>query len=128
MTARGYLIRFERLADEQGRKLSRIQWSIHEFSKEAAELDLEIAAEEARAGIGDPKHFAYPSYAKAAAARRDNLRRSVEQLRLQLEKVSADHREALADLREAELLEDGRAAEAPGREVRDEIGMGVAFG
>ena len=38
------------------------------------DLDREIANEEKRAGIGDPAHFAYPTYARAAMGRRDNLK------------------------------------------------------
>jgi len=123
MKARGSLAQLKRFAADQHRKLSRIELSIHEFSMGAAELDQEIAGEEATTGISDPKHFAYPTYAKAAALRRDNLRRSVEDLKLQLEKAHADHRDALADLRKIEALEEyGRALEAP----RDEVGSGYA--
>ena len=87
---------------------------IREFSKDSAELDREIAAEEARAGISDPKHFAYPTYAKAATQRRDNLRRSVEDLKLQLEDARTEHEDALADLRKVEALDEReRAVEAP---------------
>jgi flagellar protein FliJ len=69
--------------------------TIHEFSVVAAELGQEIAAAEARAGIFDLNHFAYPCYAKAAAQRRDNLRRSVEDLKLRLKKERGDDQDAL---------------------------------
>src|ERR1700730_976450 len=60
----------KRAAVEQSRrKLSRIELMIHEFSLYAAELDGVVASEEARVGIFDPKHFAYPCYAKAVAQR-----------------------------------------------------------
>ena len=107
MKTRGSLIRLKRFAaEEKRRNVSRIEIMIREFSKDSAELDREIAAEEARAGISDPKHFAYPTYAKAAAQRRDNLRRSVEDLKPQLEDARAEHEDALADLRKAEALDE----------------------
>jgi flagellar FliJ protein len=71
--------------EESSRSLSRIESTIREFSQVAAELDEELRAEEARGGIFDPKHFAYSCYAKAVTQRRNNLLRSVENLRLQLE-------------------------------------------
>jgi hypothetical protein len=79
------------LAEENFCKLSRIESAIREFSQDAAELNEEIRTEEARVGIFDPKHFAYPCYAKAAAQRRDNLLRSVENLNLQLEMERGRH-------------------------------------
>ncbi len=53
-----------------------------------ADLDREILIEQERAGIHDPAHFAYPTYAKAAILRRDNLKRSADQLRAQLAKAN----------------------------------------
>jgi flagellar protein FliJ len=115
MKTRGSLIRLKRFAaEEKRRNLSRIELMIREFTKDSADLDREIAAEEARAGISDPKHFAYPTYAKAAAQRRDNLRRSVEDLKLQLADAKADYDDALAELKKVEALDEReRAIEAP---------------
>ena len=64
------------------RNLACIERLIGDLSMEVQELEQEIAVEETRVGISDPRHFAYPSYAKAAMARRDNLLRTVEELRL----------------------------------------------
>jgi len=115
MKTRGSVIRLKRFAaEEKRRNLSRIELMIREFTKDSADLDREIAAEEARAGISDPKHFAYPTYAKAAAQRRDNLRRSVEDLKLQLADAKADYDDALAELKKVEALDEReRAIEAP---------------
>jgi len=115
MKTRGSLIRLKRFAaEEKRRNLSRIELMIREFTKDSTDLDREIAAEEARAGISDPKHFAYPTYAKAAAQRRDNLRRSVEDLKLQLADAKADYDDALAELKKVEALDEReRAIEAP---------------
>ncbi len=54
----------------------------------AADLDREILIEQERAGNHDPAHFAYPTYAKAATLRRDNLKRSADELRVQLAKAN----------------------------------------
>ena len=71
----------------------------------AGELDREIRLEQDRAGIHDPAHFAYPTYAKAAIARRENLKRSVDELRIQLEDAKSALGEAFDDLKKVELLD-----------------------
>jgi hypothetical protein len=63
------------------RKLSRLDQSIREMSFAAAELEKQIRAEEKKSGISDPKHFAYPTFAKAAAHRRDNLLHTITVLK-----------------------------------------------
>ena len=128
MKTRGSVIRLKRFAvEEKRRNLSRIELMIREFSRDSSELDREIASEEARAGISDPKHFASPTYAKAAAQRRDNLRRSVEDLKLQLEEARTEHEDALADLRKVEALDEReRAVEAPREQGLSSGGFAMA--
>jgi flagellar FliJ protein len=53
----------------------------------AANLDREVRNEEDRVKIHNPAHCAYSTYAKATALRRDNLRRSAEELRAHLAKA-----------------------------------------
>jgi hypothetical protein len=60
---------------------------IIDFEFMAADLDREIRIEQERVGIHDPAHFAYPTYAKAAASRRDNLKHSADELRTRLAKA-----------------------------------------
>jgi hypothetical protein len=67
--------------DERRRRIAQIETMIAEMAHAAVQLDREIEAEQVRSGINDPTHYAYPTYAKAAGARRDNLRRSIEQLK-----------------------------------------------
>jgi flagellar FliJ protein len=108
MKSRDTLIRLKRFqADERQRRVMQIETMIADFARMAAELDREIAAEEKRAGITDPSHFAYPTYARAAMTRRDNLKRSADELKAQLEEAKTRHQEALDDLAKAEAL-DGR--------------------
>ena len=58
---------------------------IAEFERMATDLEREIRTEQDRAGIHDPGHFAYPTYAKAAIGRRENLKRSADELKGQLD-------------------------------------------
>ena len=60
---------------------------IADFDSMAADLDREILIEQERSGIHDPAHFAYPTYAKAAILRRNNLKRSADELRARLAKA-----------------------------------------
>jgi hypothetical protein len=66
---------------ERQRRAAQIEFMIAEMEKAAVELDREIEAEQTRSRIHDPAHFAYPTYAKAAGVRRDNLRRSIAKLK-----------------------------------------------
>ena len=53
----------------------------------AADLDQEVRNEEDRVKIHDPAHSAYSTYARATTLRRDNLRRSADELRVHLAKA-----------------------------------------
>ena len=86
MKSRETLIRLKRFqVDERRRKVTQIESMIAEFERIATDLDREIKAEQDRSGIHDPAHFAYPTYAKAAMQRRENLKRSATDLKLQLD-------------------------------------------
>jgi flagellar export protein FliJ len=71
----------------------------------ANELDVQIAAEEKKAGITDVNHFAYPTFAKAARQRRDNLLNSQADLAQQRSAAESLLSEAEAELSKAEMLE-----------------------
>ena len=108
MKSRDTLIRLKRFqAEEKRRRVRQIEMMVAEFTRMTIDLDREIANEEKRAGISDPSHFAYPTYARAAVARRDNLKRSVEELTVQIEEAKAAQEEAQAELLKYESL-DGR--------------------
>jgi flagellar FliJ protein len=107
MKSRETLIRLKRFqVDAKRRRVVQIETMIAEFGRIAAELDREIAAEETKAGISDPNHFAYPTYARAATQRRDNLRRSAQDLHAQLDDAKAALGEAFEELKKVEILED----------------------
>jgi len=107
MKSRETLIRLKKFqVDERRRKVAQIETMIAEFERMAADLEREIRVEQDRAGIHDPAHFAYPTYAKAAMARRENLRRSADDLRAQLENAKIALDDALDELKKAELLDE----------------------
>ena len=62
--------------EQHRRAVFLLQTMIADFGRQADSLDREIRIEEDRANNHDPSHFAYPTYAKAAIRRRDNLRHS----------------------------------------------------
>jgi flagellar protein FliJ len=106
MKSRETLVRLKKFQlDERRRKVAQIETMIAEFDRVAGDLEREIRIEQDRAGIHDPAHFAYPTYAKAAIARRENLKRSVDELRIQLEDAKSALGEASDDLRKVELLD-----------------------
>ncbi len=51
-------------------------------------------------------HFAYPTYARAARARRENLAHSAAELRDQLGEAKGNLEDSLAELAKAQGLED----------------------
>ena len=91
---------------------------VAEFTRMAVDLDREIANEEKRAGISDPNHFAYPTYARAAITRRDNLKRSIGELTAQIEEAKTAQEEAQAELLKYESLEGREKAIERARRIR----------
>jgi flagellar FliJ protein len=106
MKSRETLIRLRKFqVDEKRRKVAQIEAMVAEFERVAADLDREIHTEQDRAGIHDPAHFAYPTYAKAAMQRRENLKRSADELKVQLDDAKAALGEAFEELKKVELLD-----------------------
>jgi flagellar FliJ protein len=97
------LKRFE--ASEKARKVASIETMILDFEHMAVDLSRQIAAEEERTGVRDAAHFAYSTFAKAAALRRANLLTSVADLRLKLDAARQEHEDAVTDLRKLEPIE-----------------------
>ena len=107
MKSRETLIRLKKFqVDEKRRKVAQIEGMIAEFERMGADLEREIRAEQERAGIHDPGHFAYPTYAKAAISRRENLKRSADELKAQLDDAKALLGEAFEELKKVELLDE----------------------
>src|ERR1044071_9056342 len=107
MKSRETLIRLKKFqVDEKRRKVAQIETMIAEFDRIAGDLDREIKTEQDRAGIHDPGHFAYPTYAKAAITRRENLKRSADELKVQLDDAKAHLGEAFEELKKVEMLDE----------------------
>jgi flagellar export protein FliJ len=107
MKSRDTLIRLKKFqVDERRRKVAQIETMIAEFERMASDLDREIKSEQERAGIHDPAHFAYPTYAKAAMTRKENLNRSADELKVQLDDAKAALGEAFEELKKVELLDE----------------------
>lgn len=122
MKSRDSIVRLKQFqVTERRRQLKQLDQMIAEFERMAAELDAQIQAEEKKAGITDIMHFAYPTFAKAARQRRDNLRDSQNDLAQQRSTAEALLEEAETELAKAEALEArdgrGRDAESPSRAV-----------
>jgi flagellar protein FliJ len=92
-----FIRRREFQGGDRRRRVALMERTIADFDCIAADLDREILIEQERAGIHDPAHFAYPTYAKAAILRRNNLKRSADELRAQLARA----KEALLEARVA---------------------------
>lgn len=99
--------------EDKTRQLTQIDLMINEFTRMSDELDAQIRIEEQRSGISDPSHFAYPTFAKAARQRRDNLANSIRDLRTKRQGAVDALAEAEEQLKKAQLLEsrDGGATE-----------------
>ena len=96
--------RFE--AIEKARKVASLESMIRDFEMMASDLSRQIAAEEERTAVKDPAHFAYSTFAKAAAQRRANLMTSVADLKMKLDAAKRDHEDASSELTKLEPSDD----------------------
>ena len=107
MKSRDTLIRLKKFqVDEKRRKVAQIESMIADFDRMAFDLEREIRVEQERAGISDPTHFAYPTYAKAAIQRRENIKRSGDELKVQLDAAKNALADAFEELKKVELLDE----------------------
>lgn len=107
MKSRESLIRLRRFqVDERRQQLAAIEAMIADFERMASELDQQIEAEHERSGISDVTHFAYPTFAKAALQRRDNLVASANDLKDKLERAHDELATAIEELKKVELIEE----------------------
>ncbi|MEG6507364.1 flagellar export protein FliJ [Methyloligella sp. 2.7D] len=107
MKSRDALIRLKRFdVEEKRRTVEDIEAMIADFQQMAADLDRQIAIEQERAGVTDVNHYAYPTFAKAAVERRDNLKESSRDLEEKLQAAKEQLAEAEEELARAGLLEE----------------------
>ncbi|MDX2309078.1 MAG: flagellar export protein FliJ [Hyphomicrobium sp.] len=106
MKPRETALRFKRFeADEQARKVADLEQMVREFESIASDLDRQIHAEEERTGVRDPAHFAYSTFAKSAAQRRDNLRASADELKMKLDVATREKEATNEQLARAAIVE-----------------------
>lgn len=118
MKSRESLVRLKLFqVNEKRRQLLQLDMMIAEFDRMAADLENQVAFEERKSGISDQTHFAYPTFAKAARQRRENLLVSQRDLKAQREGAAARLAEAEDELKKAEMLE-GR--DRTGKEMADD--------
>jgi flagellar protein FliJ len=128
MKSREGLIRLKRFqVDEKRRQVAQIETMIAEFERMAKDLDDQINAEQERSGIRDVSHFAYPTFAKAAMQRRDNLLASSKELREQLATAQADCAEAVEELEKIQAIADRDHAGERAADVASEGTRGAAY-
>ncbi len=107
MKSRDSLIRLKRFqVDEKRRQVTQIEMMIADFNRMVSDLDDQIVAEQNRVGIHDVAHFAYPTFAKAAIQRRDNLKVSIHDLEVKLAGARDELSSAVEDLKKIELIEE----------------------
>ncbi|MDP2621148.1 MAG: flagellar export protein FliJ [Hyphomicrobiales bacterium] len=100
-------IRLKRFqVDEKRQQVADIEAMIADFGRMTADLEQQIEAEQERTGISDISHFAYPTFAKAAMQRRENLCASIEGLKVKLNLARDELEEAFEELKKAELMEE----------------------
>lgn len=106
MKSRDTLVRLKRFqAEEKRRRVLQLNAMIAEFTRMSNELDREISLEEQRANNSDPAHFAYPTYARAARTRRENIVASLAELRGKLDDAEKDLKEANEEFAKAQSAE-----------------------
>ena len=113
MKSREHLLRLKHFqVQDKTRQLAQIDMMIADFERMSGELEAQVQAEEKKAGITDVNHFAYPTFAKAARQRIENLSVSIKDLRDNRAPAEEALKEAEEELRKTELKELRDAANA----------------
>jgi len=91
--------------NERRQAVADIESMMGECQKNIVDLERQIEFEQERSGVDDVNHFAYPTFAKAAIQRRDNLKNSVRELESRLEEARDHWVEACEALQKNEIEE-----------------------
>ena len=135
MRSRKTLIQLRRFeVDERRQTVADIETMTAELQQMVVDLNRQIEVEQERAGVDDVNHYAYPTFAKAAIQRRDNLNNSIAELEIKLEECRDQLAEAFEELKKVELIEERDVervrVQAAAREQAelDEIGLRKSVG
>jgi len=105
MRSKDTILRLQRFRyEEKRRQVYEIELMIADFKRKQDELDQQIAIEENKNGVSDPKHFNYSMTAKALRDRRENMSHSMEDLNSQLSEAQEAFEETEKELKKAELM------------------------
>ncbi|MEM7216088.1 MAG: flagellar export protein FliJ [Pseudomonadota bacterium] len=122
MKSRENLLRLKHFqVEDKTRQLAQIDMMIAEFEKMYGDLQAQIDIEEEKAGIADPSHFAYPTFAKAARQRQENLDGSIRDLKDKRVNAEAALSDADEELKKAQRLEQRDGGTGVLEEVVDEV-------
>ena len=107
MKSRESLVRLKEFqVNEKRRQLQQLQLMVAEFERMTKDLESQIGVEEKKSGISDPGHFAYPTFAKAARQRADNLQVSIRELRAQEDSLESALEEMQEEYAKAAAIEE----------------------
>ena len=105
MRSRESLLRLHRFRTEDVRRqVADMDLMIQDLMRKHDDLDNHVKLEEAKNGISDPGNVNYSMAAKSVRGRRDNILRTVAELRDQHEAMIAKLKDEESDLRKVELL------------------------
>ena len=117
MRNRESLIRLHKFqVDEKRRTVADLERMLADFRQRERDLEVQVEAEQQKAGISDVSHFAYPMFAKSVIRRRQNILESIEGIERQLETAKEELAISFRELKKYELLETSRK-----RKVRKEM-------
>lgn len=110
MRSRDSLLRLNRFKVEDCRRqVSDMDMMISDLMRKHDDLDNHVKFEEQRTGVSDPANVNYSMAAKSVRGRRDNILRTVAELRDQHEAMIERLKDAEADLRKVEMLVEKEA-------------------
>ena len=110
MRSRESLLRLSRFRVEDCRRqVSDMDMMIQDLMRKHDDLDAHVKFEEQRTGVSDPNSVSYSMAAKSVRVRRDNILKTVGELRDQHEAMIDRMKEAEADLRKVEMLVEKEA-------------------
>lgn len=116
MRSRETLLRLHRFrTEDKRRQVSDIEAMIADLMRKHDDLEAQMKAEEQKTGVSDPNHFNYSLAAKSTRGRRDNILKTVGDLKDQLAGAQAALAEEEAELRKAEMLAEKEGDQRPSR-------------
>ena len=121
MKSRTSLIRVQRFqVQEIQRRVADLEQMLDDFRREEEELEKRVRYEQQKAGISDEAHYAYPTYAKYASMRRDNLAQSISELSRQVDGEREKLADAFEELKKVELVDETARTRAKAESRRRE--------